>query len=399
MDCAISTTEPRAQEDRPRDGRRDAGVHVELLASAAEWGTARVRAEWDDVLETGAGRLAALQSPAWFDHLVATEPAAQPALACVRDEDGRLVGVVPLVRTRLDLDYFVKGVRLGKSSLSVLEIPGGAPPLPEDVAVYDRLFEQLRQAAGDHDGLYLRFLPTSSFCWRYLHESPLVRAGFSLVLPEGVISNHGIELPPTFEAYLAHFKSRTRYNLRQRVKQLREHGGGELNLHRFEAPEEVPAFLESAAPVARRSWQARCSDDQVDTTPFWHRKLTDLAERGWLRAYVLTAGSDPCAFVFGYQGRETFHHVQTGYDPAFAEYSPGAVLHFLLFEDLTRHRPPRRVSFGYGDSEYKRTFGTVQFEEAPVLLVNRRWTSLGKVRSYTAFRSLVRIAKTWRRRG
>ena len=47
----------------------------------------------------------------------------------------------------------------------------------------------------------------------------------------------------------------------------------------------------------------------------------------------------------------------------------------------------------------KRTFGNVQFEEAAVLLVNHRWTSQLKVGSYTAFRSMVRIAKTWTRRG
>src|SRR5262249_35857972 len=121
-------------------------------------------------------------------------------------------------------------------------------------------------------------------------------------------------------------------------------------------------------------------------------------ERGLLRSYVLTAGTQPCAFVLGYQGRETFHHVQIGYDPSFAGYSPGSVLHYLLFEDLILHRPPRWVSFGYGDSEYKRMFGNVHFEEAIVLLVNRRLISKLKVRSYTAFKSLSRIAKSWIRR-
>jgi CelD/BcsL family acetyltransferase involved in cellulose biosynthesis len=399
MDSAIRMREPRARDDRARDGRRDAGVHVALLTSPEEWGAAGLRAEWEAVLGSGGSRLALFQAPEWFDHLSATEPAAQPALACLREGSGRLIGVLPLVRTRFDLEYTLKHFRLGKSSLSLLEVPGGAPLWPEDVVVYDRLFERLGQAARGHDGLCLRFLPTSSFCWRYLHESPLIRAGFSLCLPEPPGWNHGVELPPTFEAYLAHFKSRTRYNLRQRVKQLRQHGGGELSLRRFETPGEAPAFLESAAPVARRSWQARYTEDRVDTTPFWRRKVTDLAERGLLRAYVLTAGSEACAFVFGYQGRGTFHHVQIGYDPAFADASPGSVLHYLLFEDLIGHRPPRRVSFGHGDSEYKRTFGTVGFEEATVFLVNHRWTSRWKLGSYTAFKSLVRRAKTWVRRG
>jgi CelD/BcsL family acetyltransferase involved in cellulose biosynthesis len=400
METAISMGPPGARDNRSRDyDRLDAGPSVSLLTSIAERGASRLRAEWGHILEAGDDRLALFQSPEWFDHIHATEPDAHLALACVRDGDGGLIGVVPLVRTRHDLEYSIKRVRLGKSSLSVLEIPGGAPPLPEDAIVYDRLFEMLRQAARGYDGLYLRMMPTSSFCWRYLNESPLVRSSFTLCLPEGLGRNHAIELPPTFEGYLAQFKSRTRYNLRQRVRRLRERGGGDMRLRRFETPGEVQAFLESAGPVARSSWQARYSDDRVHNTPFWRRKLTDLAERGLLRSYVLTAGSQHCAFGLGYQGRGTFHHIQTGYDPSFSDCSPGAVLHYLLYEDLIFHRPPRWVSFGYGDSEYKRTFGNVQFDEAAVLLVNHRWTSRLKVGSYTAFRSMLRIAKTWTRRG
>jgi hypothetical protein len=395
MECATGMGEVRIPDDRPRD----AGLSVSLLASVESWGADRLREEWQCVLESSDDRLVLFQSPEWFDHIHATEPAVRPALACVRDGDGHLIGVAPLVRTRHNLEYSIKRVRLGKSSLSLLEIPGGVPPLPEETGVYDRLFELLPRVARGHDGLYLRMLPTSSFGWRYLNESPLVRASFALCLPEGLSSSHVVDLPQTFKEYLSHFKSKTRYNLQRSVKQLRERGGGELELQRFEAPDEVPAFLDSAASVASLSWQARCTDDRVDTTPFWRQKLTDLARRGLLRSYVLRAGSHHCAFALGYQGRDVFHYVQVGYDPAFAAYSPGSVLLYLLLEDLTLHRRPRRASFGYGDSYYKQLFGNVRSEEASVLLVNRRLTSRLKVDSYTAFRSMMRIAKTYLRRG
>ena len=78
------------------------------------------------------------------------------------------------------------------------------------------------------------------------------------------------------------------------------------------------------------------------------RELTDLAERGLLRCYVLTAGDRTCGICVGYQGRDTLHHIQTGYEPSFAKYSPGTVLHYLLYEDVILSRPPKRDSFGYG---------------------------------------------------
>jgi CelD/BcsL family acetyltransferase involved in cellulose biosynthesis len=197
---------------------------------------------------------------------------------------------------------------------------------------------------------------------------------------------------------MSQFRSKTRLNLQRSVKILRKRSG-ELELQRFESPAEVPAFLELAAPVARRSWQVRCTNDRVDTTPFWQRKLTDLAERGLLRSYVLKAGSQVCAYAFCYQGRGTLHHIQTGYDPSFAAFSPGAVLHCFLYEDLFLHRPPRRASFGFGANQFKRLFGNVQFEEATVFLVTRRLTSRLKVYSYGAFKSVVRVAKRWTGRG
>src|SRR5262245_18995941 len=120
----------------------------------------------------------------------------------------------------------------------------------------------------------MRMVPTSSFCWRYLGASPLVRSSFALHLPEGIGLNHAIELPRTFKEYLAHFKARTRSNIQRKTRLLREQGGGDLRLRRFHAPGEVQALLESAVPVARLSWQAGCSDDRVDMTPFWHHKLT-----------------------------------------------------------------------------------------------------------------------------
>jgi CelD/BcsL family acetyltransferase involved in cellulose biosynthesis len=399
MDSVISMGSPGARADRSHhDDRRGVGTSVSLYTSIAEWGAARLRAEWGHILESGDDRLALFQSPEWFDHIHSTEPDADLALADVRDVDGYLIGLVPLVRTRHELEYSIRRANLGTASVTVLEIPGGVPPLPEDVVVYNQVFELLGQAARGLDGLFLRMVPTSSFCWRYLNESPLVRASFALFLPEGIGRNNVLELPPTFEEYMAQFKSRTRYNLRQRVKQLRERGGGELRLQRFEAPDEVEAFLGSAGPVARRSWQARCTNDRVDTTPFWRKNLGDSAERGLLRSYVLTAGSEPCAFVLGYQGRGTFHHIQIGYDPSLANFSPGSVLHYLMFEDLILNRPPRRVSFGYGDSEYKRMFGNAQFEEASVLLIRPKCIGRMKVSTYTAFRSLVRVAKQLSRR-
>lgn len=368
-------------------------IRISFLHSPEEGIPDRLRSDWDRLIEKTENRLALFQSPEWFDHLRAMSPGTPASLACIRDGDGTLVGVVPFFTHRLELPYSVRRVRLWKGFLSVLEIPGGTPLVPDDGTVYDQLFGTLRDAARCIDGLYLHMVPTSGYCWCHANASPVVRNAFRLCVPDGVTLNHSTKLPGTFEEYLLQFGSKTRSNLRRKVRLLREHGGGKLELRRFEGKGEVPAFLEAAVPVAKKSWQGRSTDDRIDATPYWHAKFGDLADRGLLRAYVLSAGSVDCAFAVGYQGRGVFHHFQTGYDTSFSKFSPGAVLHYLLYEDLILHNPPRGTCFGFGDGDYKRDFANTHSEEVSFLLLNRRLSSTIKVGVYTSFQCLIRVAK------
>ena len=68
---------------------------------------------------------------------------------------------------------------------------------------------------------------------------------------------------------------------------------------------------------------------------------------------------------------EMRRHPEIGYDARLARFSPGAVLLFLLVEDLTLHRRPRVVNFGIGDAHYKREFGTVELSDASIFLLRR----------------------------
>jgi CelD/BcsL family acetyltransferase involved in cellulose biosynthesis len=375
------------------DARR---VDLTLLSSPQDWAAPGLRAEWERLVEQGGNLRSLFQSPAWFDHLHATRPHQRRTLVTIRDEDGVLVGVVPLAATEVVLEYNVSRVRLGRSRLPAMELLGDRPLVPEVDGIHDQLFQVLHREFCQDAALQVNLLPTSSYCWRHLVASPLIRDAFVLHVGDGLSRNHAIALGGTFDDYLAGFRSEKRYKFRRKVRRLREQGGGSLALCRFEAPAEVGPFLERAARVAQRSWQSSCCDDQVADNDFWRRKLTDLAERGIFRAYVLEAGGSGCAFVLGYQGYGGYHHVQTGYDPAFQRFAPGTVLLYLLIEDLTRHRPPERLSFGFGDSLYKQEIGNVTSEEASFLLLRKSCANVLRSRTHSAFRYMVRVARRFR---
>jgi CelD/BcsL family acetyltransferase involved in cellulose biosynthesis len=79
----------------------------------------------------------------------------------------------------------------------------------------------------------------------------------------------------------------------------------------------------------------------------------------------------------------------TGYDPALARFSPGTVATYLVIEDLFRHNPPNRLSFGYGNQEYKREFGASPVEVAGVLLLRKTPRNWARRLAHASYRGLV----------
>jgi CelD/BcsL family acetyltransferase involved in cellulose biosynthesis len=180
------------------------------------------------------------------------------------------------------------------------------------------------------------------------------------------------------------------------VKLLRKHGNGALELQRVDSREDVFSFLQAAGQIFRVSWQHAYVDEPIEDNAAWRDELTDLADRGLLRSYLLRCGGQPCAFAFGYHFGGVHHADQTAYDPALHKFSPGSVLHTLFIEDLIRNTHSRRLSFGFGHADYKQSFGNVHSEQATVLLVRRGIRNRLRCACHGLFRHIVARVKRHR---
>jgi CelD/BcsL family acetyltransferase involved in cellulose biosynthesis len=347
---------------------------------------------WHALLRNCGNLYALYQSPEWFDHLRRTEGEGRLRLRVARAAAGRVAGVVPLQLGTYDLAYEVKGRTLYTCRLPAAHVLGSLPLLPPDAHLHDELFLSLGGEAAGCEAVYLHSVPTDSFLWGHLQHSVGLREHYFCYLPGGVRPFHALELPGTYEAYLEKFPSKKRYNLKRQERLLRQHGGGRLDLQRVACVEQVPAFVAAVAQVARNSGRADALALVEDEARFGG-KLADLAQRGLLRSYLLRCGGRACAFVLGYQYRDTYHYANVAYDQALKDFSPGTALLCLLIEDLIGHRPPRRVNFGIGHAHYKQEFGNVHTEDASVLLLRR--TTVNRLRrdSHAAFRGLVEWLK------
>jgi|GEM_PF-615767 len=200
---------------------------------------------------------------------------------------------------------------------------------------------------------------------------------------------HRIELPESFDAYMARFKSRTRNTLRRKVKKF-----GECRLERITELDQLPEFLSAAHEISRNTWQTAVLGLRIHDDDREYEYFTTLSQLQSLRAYLLWQRDTPVSFCVGTQFNGVFDYEEVGYDRRFAQASPGQVMVLKMIEDLYRSGTPRLFDFGGGDAEYKRQFANCQSESGNVWLLSPGVRSFA-IRSYfDSRRFLTRTLRT-----
>jgi CelD/BcsL family acetyltransferase involved in cellulose biosynthesis len=239
----------------------------------------------------------------------------------------------------------------------------------------EALLEAIARADVPFDLFYLESLRVGSPLWEAIQRSAALRERFHVYVPTPPSAHWLIRLPESFEAYVSKFGGKTRRKLTYAARKLEQEAGGAIHVECIRAREDVPRFVRAVQTLSERSWQGtrlgqvvRATSEQIDA-------LSLQAERGWLRSYLLSCKGEPVAFVLGSQEGGVYYYERIGYDPKWADFSPGKVLLLRLLEDLfkphTGAERPRWLDFGSGDSEYKQLFGNEQYAEAHVYLVRK----------------------------
>lgn len=177
-----------------------------------------------------------------------------------------------------------------------------------------------------------------------------------------------IALPEKAEDYWKTFSGRTRRAFRTRLKKF-----GHTNLERVTDTDQVGPFLYAAHEISKQSWQSRQFGLRVRNDASEHRRLTVLAEKGFLRSYVWMVEGEPAAFALCHQHADYFRYEEIAYRAEFSAMSPGETMLQQIVEDLYQHNRPAYFDFGGGDAEYKRRFGNLESHSQTLWLVPATW--------------------------
>lgn len=166
-----------------------------------------------------------------------------------------------------------------------------------------------------------------------------------------------IDLPDSFDSYLAGFPRKERRNLAWKLRRIDK--DFDMRVETFCTAEGIERFLTEGERISRMSYQWTVGQQLRNDRPTrdWYRNL---AEQGRLRCHLLLLDGVPCAFSRGVISGGVYLDDTPGYDPSYARYSAGTVLMLHVLKDLIENTPCRVFDFGRGGdwSGYKARFGT-----------------------------------------
>jgi CelD/BcsL family acetyltransferase involved in cellulose biosynthesis len=196
-----------------------------------------------------------------------------------------------------------------------------------------------------------------------------------------------------FDEWFAGLSANARSSLKRKRRRLEEISGGALDVRVYRSPDEIEDFYELARPLSARTWQERKLDFGLPCDAQSRAESAALAHHDQLRAFLLFARDRPIAYLYTPAEGDTLVYAYLGYDPDFAEYSPGALLQLEAMRALMAERRFLYFDFAEGDARHKRQFASSSVASVDLLLLKPGLANRLIGRSLVLFDAFVAKAK------
>jgi len=308
----------------------------------------------------------------------------------VRDGDGRLVAVAPLMRTSTPGlgPPIMRVVQFFGADAALTEIRGLICRPEDQAAVVEALAEHLLARRGEWD----------VFRWSGLREAAGTYRGArrmrSLFAPKGDLPDYVLDLRGSWEDMRDGLSLNMRKNLRKAYQSL-DRDGVAFSLRVTEQPNGVAAALDRF--FALHAARAEAADmifhpnkfARSHVRAFFADYLQEAAKRGELRIFELEIGGVMVASRIGLVlGTELYMHL-AGYDPAWKGYSAMTVLMAEIIKwSIACRLEQVNLSAGHDQSKLSWKPREVLFRDA--VQVSPTWRARGALGVFHAYQALHR---------
>lgn len=200
-------------------------------------------------------------------------------------------------------------------------------------------------------------------------------------------------LDQDFDAYLAGFSAKSRSTLKRKARKLAERSGGAPDIRCYRGEAEIALFHAAARTLSARTYQERLLGAGLPDGPEALDEMRALARRDRVRGWLLLLEGRPIAYLYAPAQGATLIYAHLGYDPDFADLSPGTVLQLEAMRQLMAERAFRLFDFTEGDGQHKRQFATGGIDCVDLLLVRPTAGNLLAGCALNAFDRGVALAK------
>ena len=260
----------------------------------------------------------------WIEHFAADADFHAIAVK----QDGHWVAALPIVRQKLG-----RVVRAG--ALPCNQWSSSGECLLDFSADVNDVMPALFDALMDCD-LHLLWLDEAileTARWQAFIHAANHRRIKSVVRPRWQVGR--LRIDGDWDACRARWSRKHRQHTAWSLRQLAREGDVQLKLLSHLAPDEAAGWMRQALEIENLGWKGQ-SGGSVASVPgmseFFIRQARQLAAWGQLELAFLHCGGRPIAFCYGQSAKGVFHSAKVGYDPRYAQFSPGQLLRYFLLE-------------------------------------------------------------------
>jgi hypothetical protein len=181
--------------------------------------------------------------------------------------------------------------------------------------------------------LWLDEILPESNRWKCFRSALDRRGRKTLVRPRWEVGR--VEIAGDWRAYQSSWSRKHRQNMARAIRQLSNFGDLRLRLISTFAPGKAAYWMRRGLEIEDLGWKGAVGSSVLQTPgmeAFYLRQAELLAAEGQLELAFLESVGRPIAFIYGQTAKGVFHSAKIGYDPLFAEYSPGQLLRYFLLE-------------------------------------------------------------------
>jgi hypothetical protein len=177
--------------------------------------------------------------------------------------------------------------------------------------------------------------------------------------------------PENMEQFFQSLSQKHRANLKRYRRKFEQEYEGRFKIAIYSSEVDLDEGIKAAEKISRNTYQWGLGfgfrDDSVNRT-----LLTTGAKMGWLRLHILYIDSEPCAFENWIRYDKKYFGHGIGFDPKWKSWRIGTVLFLNTLEYVCRDNSIETIDFGFGDAEYKQSYGSNSWDEVSVYIFASR---------------------------